>query len=300
MRTDLSTFEKYFAKTKKAVYEKNRARCSRKSKLLEVERFLKFAEEKILKDKWSPDAVVGYCRESFKFTKEEMVCTKTLYNWIEKGFLRIKNIDLPLKVRLRPRRTKRFAKIKPTGKSIEERPHLANTREEFGHLEIDTLIGKRSSDSVLVTLTERKTRFGLIFVIESKEGSKVRDLFVRLHKVLGEKFNRVFKSVTSDNGSEFSMLGKVLNEFGTEAYYTHPYSAYERGTNERMNGLIRRFIPKGKQISKISKEAIKRIQDWYNRLPRRIFNYRSSMEKFLSEIGNICEDKVLEKLFAKV
>ena len=71
---------------------------------------------------------------------------------------------------------------------------------------------------------------------------------------------------------------------GSEGYYTHPYSAYERGTNERMNGLIRRFIPKGKKISKISKEGIRRIRDWYNSLPRKIFNNKSSIEKFLIEM----------------
>ena len=81
---------------------------------------------------------------------------------------------------------------------------------------------------------------------------------------------------------------------------THPYSAYERGTNERMNGLIRRFIPKGKEISKISKEGIKRIMDWYNSLPRRIFDYKSSMEKFLMEIKGICEIEMLEKLLVEV
>ena len=119
MRTNLSTFEKYFAQTGKAVYERNRANCGRKSKLLEVEKFLEFAEEKILKDKWSVDAVVGYCREELGFSKDKMVCTKTLYNWIEKGLLRVRNIDLPIKVKLKPRKTKaKVAKIKPKGKRV--------------------------------------------------------------------------------------------------------------------------------------------------------------------------------------
>jgi len=106
--------------------------------------------------------------------------------------------------------------------------------------------------------------------------------------------------MTCDNGSEFSEVGEILNKLGSEGYYTHPYSAYERGTNERMNGMIRRFIPKGKEISKILKEAMKRVLNWYNSLPRRIFNYKSSMEKFLSEIKEICEADILEKLFMEV
>lgn len=103
------------------MYNKNRARYGRKSKLLEVKEFLKLAEE--LKDKCSVDAVVGYCRQELGFSKDEMVCTKTLYNWIGKGFLKVKNIDLPIRVRLKPRKVSRkVAKNKPKGKSIEERP----------------------------------------------------------------------------------------------------------------------------------------------------------------------------------
>nr|WP_238524577.1 IS30 family transposase [Caldicellulosiruptor hydrothermalis] len=139
MRTDLSTFEKYSSQTGKAVYDKNRARCGRKSKLLEVEEFLKLAEEKMLKDKWSVDAVVRYCRQELGFSKDKKVCTKTLYNWIGKGFLKVKNIDLPVRVRLKPRKVSRkVVKSKPKGKSIEERPQVANNRKKFGHWEIDT------------------------------------------------------------------------------------------------------------------------------------------------------------------
>lgn len=209
----------------------------------------------------------------------------------------MRNINLPIKVKLKPRKKRtKAAKSKPVGKSIDERPEEANSREEFGHWEIDTLIGKRSSDNVLVTLTERKTRFRMIFVIPSKESCYITDLFMKIQRVLGDRFNKISKGVTSDNGKEFSELGKVLKGRGPEGYYTHPYSAYERGTNECMNGLIRRFIPKGREISKISKEGIKRIRDWYNSLPRRMFNYKSSIEKFLEKMKEICEVEVLEEL----
>ena len=77
MRSDWSRYKKYFAQTGQAVYEKNRAKCGRRSKLLEAEEFLEFAEEKILKDKWSPDAVVGHCKQELGFSKDKMVCTKT-------------------------------------------------------------------------------------------------------------------------------------------------------------------------------------------------------------------------------
>ncbi|ABP68020.1 hypothetical protein Csac_2443 [Caldicellulosiruptor saccharolyticus DSM 8903] len=83
--------------------------------------------------------MVGQCWQELRLSKEEMVCTKTLYNWIGKGLLKVRNIDLPIKVRLKPRKTKpRVAKIKPRGKSIEERKEAANNRKEFGHWEKNT------------------------------------------------------------------------------------------------------------------------------------------------------------------
>ncbi|HHV66007.1 MAG TPA: IS30 family transposase [Peptococcaceae bacterium] len=101
-RSNLTTYEAYFPETGQAVYEKNRSACGKKSKLLEVESFLIYAEEKILKEKWSPDAVVGKAR--LFMDRSEIVCTKTLYNYIDQGLLRVRNMDLLLKIRRKPKR----------------------------------------------------------------------------------------------------------------------------------------------------------------------------------------------------
>lgn len=110
----------------------------------------------------------------------------------------------------------------------------------------------------MVTLTERLPKFGLIFVIPGKESSHIRNLFTKLKGIFYDKFKEVFKSVRCDNGSEFTERGEILNGLGSKGYYTHPYSAYEKETNERMNGLIRRFIPKGKKISETAQGGIKK------------------------------------------
>lgn len=100
---------------------------------------MKLAQEKILKEKWSVNAVDEYCSQEVGFSKDEMVCIKTLYNWIGKGFLKVRNIDLSVRVRLKPRKARsKIAKSKPKDKNIEERLQAANNREEFGHWEIDT------------------------------------------------------------------------------------------------------------------------------------------------------------------
>ena len=88
---------------------------------------------------------------------------------------------------------------------------------------------------------------------------------------------------TPDNGSEFASLAS-LSAVNTSVYFTHPYSSFERGTNERHNGLLRRFIPKGKRISDYSLDAIQRIEDWINGLPRRILGYKTPEELFEAEL----------------
>ena len=91
----------------------------------------------------------------------------------------------------------------------------------------------------------------------------------------GDRFETVFKSVTSDNGSEFVDLGSYLPK-STKVYYAHPYSSYERGTNEKQNSLVRRFFPKGKSFDNITDEQVAFVEHWINHLPRKIFNYHFS------------------------
>ena len=99
----------------------------------------------------------------------------------------------------------------------------------------------------------------------------------------GDNFSKIFKSITADNGSEFADLCNSA----VQIYYAHPYSAWERGTNERQNGLVRFFIPKGTPISDVSDLSIKKVEHWINTLPRKIFAYLSSKELFDKQISLI-------------
>lgn len=119
----------------------------------------------------------------------------------------------------------------------------------MGHWEIDTVIGEKSNnDNVLLTILERKTRYAIVLNIVSKTANAVIDAFSRLRSLFGENFSQVFKAITGDNGSEFVDLSIIESETDTKIYFTHSYSSFEKGTNERHNGLIRSFIPKGKRI----------------------------------------------------
>lgn len=103
----------------------------------------------------------------------------------------------------------------------------------------------------------------------------------------GEKFNQVFKSITSDNGQEFAELYKLEDEFDVKVYFTHPYASSERGTNERHNGLLRRFIPKGHNINEYTVDDIAFVEDWCNTLPRKILNYQTPEEVFEQQLDLI-------------
>lgn len=217
-----------------------------------------------------------------------MVCTKTLYSYVDLGFLNVKNSDLPIKLRLNKKKKIVRKNRRKLGRSIEERDKSNDSKEEFGHWEIDTVIGSKSKkDNVLLTIVERNTLNSIHRKIKSKTADAVLSEIMKLKKEFGSKFSEVFKTITSDNGLEFSSLSRIENSTETKVYFTHPYSSFERGCNERHNGLIRRFIPKGKLISNYDVDEISYIEDWCNTLPRRKLNYKTPQELFDKQLDLI-------------
>lgn len=227
----------------------------RKSKLLTVQKILEYAEERILKDKWSPDAIIGYVLTHNIFSKEEVVSTKTLYNYIDQKILKVRNIHLCDKVKRSPKKDeKNKVNKRKFGKSIELRDPSVELKEELGHWEIDLVILGKSSSEALLTLVERKSRKLIVKLVKNRTADEICRV---LADILNEYPKDVFKSITSDNGSEFAKLTEVFDE----TCYAHPYSSYERGSNERHNGLIRRFIPKGTTFNSISLKIIRRVKN---------------------------------------
>ncbi len=271
-------YTRYDAYAAQGFYELNRKRSVKPFKLARVSEFIEFAVDLIRNHKWSPDAVVGYAYAQGLFTKEEMVSAKTLYNYIDQKIIGLDNFDLLLKLSRKttkqvPKKNKRIL-----GKSISLRPNHINDRSQFGHWEIDTVIGvKDLNEPVLLTLTERVTRYELIIKIEGKTDQAVSRALKPLMNT--EHASEIFKSVTSDNGSEFATLTEAVKSVA-EVYFTHPYSSWERGTNENNNGMIRRFIPKGMRISKVSSNQIRNINLWMNKYPRKILGYYTPHQQF--------------------
>ena len=253
-------------------------------------------EDKILNDDYSPEAALGEIKaQGLEFDTE--ISKTTLYRYIDIGvFVNLTNKKLPVK----GRRSKKNNKVRRNkqaranaGDSIEKRPEEIKDREEFGHWEMDTVVGKRGeSKHSLLVLTERKTREEIIRLLEEHTTAQVVSRIDELEAEYGELFNAVFKSITVDNGTEFAdCAGLERSSIGdgsrTKLYYCHPYSSYERGTNEVQNRLVRRKIPKGTNFDDKTEEEIQEVQDWINRYPRKIFGYENAHVRFERELAAI-------------
>jgi IS30 family transposase len=156
---------------------------------------------------------------------------------------------------------------------------------------MDLVVGR--GRACLLAMTERKGRKEIIIKLPGKGQKHVIAAMDKLEKRYKGKFRQMFKSITMDNGSEFLDADGIENSClrpgtkRTECYYAHPYSAWERGSNENANKLIRRLVPKGYDIGELTNVDVKRIENWVNNYPRRMFGYKTANEvyKELSATG---------------
>ena len=245
-------------------------------------------ERRVVEDKLSPCAALGAVKRSGDFRTS--ISKTTLYRYIRSGdiFTRITMKDVELKTKHYQRAT---VKRPPRGTSIEKRPAEIAERSTFGHWEMDCVLGKKYSKDTILAFTERLTRYEIIFKMPNHKTATIARYINKLEKRYGKQFRKLFKSITVDNGSEFSDFAALEKSiYGgkrTSVFYCHPYTSCERGSNERMNREIRRLIPKGTDLSKISEQQIQAVEDWVNAYPREIFGYATSAEKFAEQLRAI-------------
>jgi IS30 family transposase len=273
----------YKADTAQMRHDERAANKGRGLKIGNDQKLADYIEMKIKEEKWSPDAIIGRIKAEGIIFKTS-ICTKTVYNYIDKGIFRdVTNKDLWVKKDGNKKRDyKKIRKValnNKTGKSITERPKEADERSEHGHWEIDLVVGKQGTKPVILTLVERNTRRSLYVLVKNKTQREVIRAIRKVRKRVGGDFTEVFKTITADNGSEFldSEAIKKAAKCG-EVYYAHPYSSWERGSNENGNRILRRFIPKGTDIGKLTESELQRIEDWVNNYPRRIHGYKTANE----------------------
>ena len=268
-------------------------------KLQKYPKMAKFIEDKIKIDKWAPDVIVGYMKKHNYFNRDGFceITTPTIYNAIRLHIINVKLEDTR-RMKYKPEYEYHNKNSLPSSKipySIENRPDSIDKRLVFGHFELDTVIGTRNGKhECLMTLTERKTRFEIIFKIKFKNSEEVVNKFNQIKEFMKSNYNKVFKSITTDNGSEFADFLGIIKDSNTKIYFCHPYCSGEKGTNEKHNSIIRYFIPKKTLIENYSYEEINEIANWMNNYPRKILDYKTPLEALQEEFN---DKSILNKLY---
>jgi len=265
--------EKYSWDVAQRKHEENGQNKGRYAKISDMPELRAFLAEQIKKHKYSPEAALLKAKEEGYGVE---ISVKTLYNNIDSGEMGVSRKDLLRQAGWKQEKTKpRKALNNLKGESIDNRPAEANERLEYGHWEMDLIVSCKGGKGALLTLTERKTRQEIIIRLPDKTKRAVKRALDRLERRFGSSFKEKFKTITTDNGSEFldfENLQKSCKNNGQrfKMYFAHPYSAWERGSNENANGIIRRFFPKGTDFSKVGIKEIQSVENWMNEYPRRI------------------------------
>lgn len=294
LNTDLTTSRVYNADRAQDVHDLNATAKGPDLKLGAHHKAVEFIREQIIDEQCSPD-VVAHRMDEQKHGCE--VCTSTIYSYIDQGLIEgVSNESLLEKPRRRTRRNnpvvRKPKKHSARRKSIEKRPEEVENREVFGHWEIDLVVGgKGTSTTALLTLVERKTRKMIIRKVPDRTQDSVLKALASMERSMGAgAFRTIFKTITADNGSEFldveAMEKSAFSQKQrTKLFYAHPYASWERGSNENGNRMIRRFIAKGKDIARFSRDRVQEIEEWINRYPRKILDFQTAEERYVLELA---------------
>jgi len=252
------------------------------SKIQRNENLMLYILEKLLL-RWSPEYIAGRLQHDFPEDHSMRISYESIYQWIY-GLYFTKGIILwrylPRKRRIRKKRQcKLDTRLKITDKkNIKDRPAAAATREEIGHWEGDTVVGK-NNDGYIVTLLERATQVYLTALMPDKKGETC---VKAIAEAFGNIPNEFIKTITFDNGTEFSCFKSIEELFECEVYFADAYSSWQRGSNERSNGLLRRFFPKGTSFKNMDEKELAFASERINKMPRKMLNFLTPYEVFVN------------------
>lgn len=270
----------YSADAAQRCYEQRRKACRPKARLSH-EPLREHVEFQIAVEGLSPELVAGCLPLAFPNDPRMRLCHETLYQSIytNRYYLDYLYEFLPQARPKRRRRgqgkTRRGPAI-PNRVSISHRPAAADQRTEFGHWEGDLIVGK-NQDAFILTLVERASRILHTAKLRTKRAAEVCSAVV---EALLDRPASWLKTITFDNGTEFSQHLLISTELPARVYFADPYAAYQRGSNEQINGLIRRYLPKGTPFSTLSEQQLQHITNKINNRPRKCLGYRTPNEVF--------------------
>ena len=229
-----------------------------------------------LKDQWSPEQIASEVPMSHETIYRHVYADKALGG------------DLYKSLRCQRKRRKRYAGGRDRRgqiigrRPISERPKHIEGRRQIGHWEGDTLIGKRHKHAI-VSLVERKSGYAILAKVENKTADLVSTAIIKRLKPIA----RQVRTLTYDNGKEFAGHAAIDQALGSTAYFADPYSSWQRGSNENLNGLIRQYIPKSRPLATVTDAELANIERLLNNRPRKRLGYKTPHEIFTNSLSRV-------------
>jgi len=253
---------------------RSKRRCGRRPRLKSC--VVRERVEREIRLGWTPELIAGRIKAG---GVGPTVSHEAIYQYI---YAEAPHLAAHLPRRQRRRRPRGYSRkhgrtLIPHRVGIERRPWAADWRHQFGHWESDSMVSSRSSRSALNALVERKSRYTLLTRMDRKGSSETREAVISRLRSLPRPAR---KSITYDNGTENVEHEAVSLALGVRSYFCAPYRSWEKGTVENTIGLVRRFLPKGTDLSTITDEEVREIEAWLNNRPRKCLGYKTPAEVF--------------------
>ena len=234
--------------------------------------------EQRIKETWSPEQIAAY------YKNDGFPCYKTIYKWINEGIIINGNKSL-----LRRKGKGGWYETRGKqnrGKSIRKRDKRIYKRADYGHKELDTVVsGLGKSKSCFITLVERKSRFYKAIKSPNRHADAVARLII---DYLKQYPSELVKTITTDNGKEFAEWEQIEKELNCEVYFCDTFCAWQKGSNENSNGLLREFFPKGYNLSRYTQVYIDKKVNLINNRPRKCNNWISPSKLMSEAISECC------------
>tara|TARA_B110000285_G_scaffold229839_1_gene295374 strand:+ start:1098 stop:2075 length:978 start_codon:yes stop_codon:yes gene_type:complete len=235
-----------------------------------------YIDKKLTQNQWSPEQIKGRC----DLDGIPMVSTERIYQYIYPNQTEGGYLYLHLRTARRWRRKRLNRKHQrgqiPNRTMIDQRPKIVDTKERFGDWEVDTIIGENHKTAILI-VTERKSQFELMVKTDATKAESIRKQMINLLA----PFKELVKTITSDNGKEFTKHQEIAQKIEVDFYFADPYSPWQRGLNEYNNKLIRQYLPKKTDFNLINNNEINMIITKLNNRPRKLLGYKTPNEVFL-------------------
>ena len=244
---------------------------------------------------WNEE-IISYIEDRLRATwsPEQIACTpcglpmpswRTIYRWIYEKYLVNGNLKV-LRRKGKSRGSKENRGKYTKGKSIRKRDKSVYTRKIAGHWEADTVVsGRGKSKACFATLAERKTRFYIAIKMPDKSANS---MVKAIMEALSGLPDDAVKTITCDRGSEFANWQIIVEKLNCKVYFTDPYCAWQKGTNENLNGLLREFYPKGRNLSRVSPATLKKNLALINARPKKVLGFNKPVDLFDLSISQCC------------